>query len=94
MTSHKGDVAATATAETNDTASVPAVENNWADPITRLSPDAEELLDNYAHIPKEEMLPHVHAMVRTPPYSTNLLGSDTNHQIREKRHGKCAPTVA
>jgi hypothetical protein len=94
MASPKGDEAAIATAETNTSAPEPTVEKNWADPITALSPDAEELLDKYAHIPKEEMLSHVHAMVRAHPYRIYLFYYGTNHQIRERRHGQFALMVA
>jgi hypothetical protein len=43
-------------------------ENNYFPPITELTPQAEELLDKYVHLPKEEMLPHVHAMVSIFPH--------------------------
>lgn len=42
---------------------VPA--NNYLDSITTLTPGARELLVDYAGLKEEELLPHVHQMVRT-----------------------------
>jgi hypothetical protein len=39
------------------------VENNYLDSISQLSPPARELLENYAHIPEDEILTHVHQLV-------------------------------
>jgi hypothetical protein len=63
MTTPTGSEAAPAMAETKPSEFNPPMENHYMDPITKLSPDADELLDKYAHIPEEERLGHVHAMV-------------------------------
>jgi hypothetical protein len=66
MTTPTQDQADSTTTEMKPSVSEPERENHFIDPITKLSPEADELLDKYAHIPEEERLTHVHAIVHHP----------------------------
>jgi hypothetical protein len=58
--------------DSNRTVGSPAErENNYADQITKLSPEAHGLLTKYSHIPEEDILPHVHAIV-SPSQSSHV----------------------
>ena len=37
--------------------------HNYSEPIKELRPEAKELLHEYAKVPEEEVLEHVHRMV-------------------------------
>jgi hypothetical protein len=54
--------------------------NNYSEPVKELRPEAKELLLEYAKVPEEDMLEHVHRMVKLLSIVVGPILSETARQ--------------